>query len=123
MGSEHLWSINDLKAIVIAHIRRDEKLGEKGGCSGHLSQTSYNLAQIETPRRIQHPSGAAWKVIYHYTVCVETEFTYYPDNPPYEYAYRKMIIIDGDGKIIEESEKEGGSKYFETIFNPDLPEL
>lgn len=37
---------------------------------------------------------------------VETEFTYYPDNSPHEYKYRKTVILDKKRDIVNEFPKE-----------------
>ena len=96
----------ELRDIIKDKISHDEKLAEQVGGSGHLGYVSYKIDSIGKPERIQIEAGDGWKIIYAYTVIVETEFTYYPDNPPYEYKYKKTNIIDDKRKIISHSQKE-----------------
>ena len=76
----------------------DEDLGEHVGGSGHLGFKSYQLKNIDMTTL---PDDKI-QVIYGYIVSVETEFTYYPDNPPMEYPRKKKIIINSTGDIVEE---------------------
>ena len=101
-----------LKDIVKAKITQDEDLGDQAGGSGHLGHVSYLIDSIRKPERVQTDVGDEWKISYDYTLIVETEFTYYPDNPPREYKYRKTIIIDDDGEIISESPKKATNSPF-----------
>ncbi len=101
-----------LKDIVKAKITQDEDLGDQVGGSRHLGYVSYVIDSIHKPERVQTDVCDEWKISYDYTLIVETEFTYYPDNPPREYKYRKTIIIDDNGKIISESPKEATNSPF-----------
>ena len=76
-------SENQIKDIVKQRIESDEKLGDQAGGSGHLGNVSYRVDSIES-REIE---GGKLEIIYKYTLITETEFTYYPDNPPYESAH------------------------------------
>lgn len=69
-----------LQQLVCQDLKQHETLGEQGSNSGHLVFVSYTIDTIETPAKT--PQG--WQITYHYTIITETEFTYYPDNPPYE---------------------------------------
>ncbi|UCE13566.1 MAG: hypothetical protein JSV04_15480 [Candidatus Heimdallarchaeota archaeon] len=97
-----MFSEAELKRLINAKIATDEDLGEQVGGSGHLGFSSYEINFISDPVK---KNNKTWKITYEYTVFVETEFTYYPDNPPYEYQYRKTIFVDDDGKIVRESKK------------------
>lgn len=101
-----LFSDSQLRNIVEAKIKEEEKLGDQVGGSGHLGNVSYELAEIISPKKVQTDHGAGWEITYSYTIIVVTEFTIYPDNPPYESKYRKTIVIDDKGHIISESLKE-----------------
>ena len=46
--------------------------------------------------------GGVWEIPYSYTVFVETEFTYYPDNPPHEYTREGVARVDDEGRILED---------------------
>jgi len=88
----------ELRKIVDSHIRGRERLGEQAGGSGHLGYVSYALGEIGEPVRGE---GGVWEIPYSYTVLVETEFTYYPDNPPHEYRREGVARVDDEGRILE----------------------
>ena len=90
-----------LQEIVKNQIEKDEKLGDQAGGSGHLGFVSYRIKKISDPEESQVEKGRTWKISYEYVTIVETEFTYYPDNPPYESLHEKTIILDDSGTIIE----------------------
>lgn len=94
-----MFSKEKIRDIVDYRIKMDEKLGDQAGGSGHMSHVDYVINEINEPVI----SGANWKIRYKYTIIITTEFTYYPDNPPYEYPHTNEIIIDAEGKIIEKS--------------------
>ena len=79
-----------IENLVRQKIEKDEKLGHQAGGSGHMSHVSYTIDSIET----KDTDEEKIEISYKYTIVVETEFTYYPDNPPYEYLYEGKLIID-----------------------------
>jgi len=101
-----MFSDAELKEIVDAQIRKDETLGEQAGGSGHLGYVEYEIDEISPPKMVETEEGQGWQLTYSYTLVVTTEFTYYPDNPPYEYKYRKTVVVDNKGELIKESPKE-----------------
>jgi hypothetical protein len=103
-----MFSEKRLEDIVHDKIGQDEKLGDQVGGSGHMSFVSSSIDEIKKPEKAMIDGKDCWKIEYHYTVTVETEFTYYPDNPPYTYKYGKTIHVDDDGNLISESGREGG---------------
>ncbi|MBU1099110.1 MAG: hypothetical protein KKA84_01810 [Bacteroidetes bacterium] len=90
----------EIEAIVKSKIERDEKLGEQSGGSGHFGYVSYKLNEIKT----NVLPGDQLQIDYHYTTYIETEFTYEPDNPAYEYPHHISIIVNGEKEIIGEKE-------------------
>jgi hypothetical protein len=90
-----------LREIVVAHIERNERLGYQAGGSGHLGYVSFEVDKIGEPTRIGSGEGEVWEVAYSYTLFVETEFTYYPDNPPHEYRKSATVLIDHYGNILD----------------------
>ncbi|MFW9906174.1 MAG: hypothetical protein ACFFFH_17780 [Candidatus Thorarchaeota archaeon] len=96
-----MYSEKDIRKVVKSTIERDENLGEHVGGSGHLGYKSYKIDHISKPEKIQTFNEELIKVTYEYTIYVETEFTYYPDNPPHEYKSRKTIFLDKRGSIIK----------------------
>ncbi len=87
-----------IKAIIRKQIEKDERLGDQVGGSGHSSFVSYTIKDYET----KPLENNALKIKYSYEVTVETEFTYYPDNPPQVYKHEKTIVVDRTGLIDSE---------------------
>lgn len=87
-----------IEEIVIKQIEADENLGDHSGGSGHLSNVSYYIDHIEVLKE--------GHIQYFYTIEILTEFTSWPDNPPYENHYQKNIMIDANYQIVEKSEKK-----------------
>jgi len=85
-----------IEKIVRKQIETTEKLGDQTGGSGHMGHASYRIDEIRS-RKLENGNT---EVKYNYTLMVETEFTYYPDNPPYETPVSGSIILDRNGKII-----------------------
>ena len=102
-----------LQEIIEAQIAKDEKLGGQSGGSGHLGDVGYVLDGVDEPVRL----GNAWEVTYRYTIIVTTEFTIYPDNPPYEYSHVKTITLDDEGGVVSEGER----RLVSTSWEPELP--
>lgn len=90
-----MLSKEKIREIIIRKIEADEKPGEQIGGSGHLAHKSYRLDGF----KIKELNNKQLEITYRYTVFVETEFTYLPDNPPYEYIHETTIVIDSNGKI------------------------
>ncbi|MFX0084408.1 MAG: hypothetical protein ACFFAU_01940 [Candidatus Hodarchaeota archaeon] len=99
-------SKSKIEKIVTRIITHDEKLGHSVGGSNHHSHTSFVMNTLGKPIKTQYNGINAWKITYIYTIITETEFTYYPDNPPYEHKYQKSIIIDQNGKLLKEHAKK-----------------
>jgi len=89
----------DFKKIVGQYIESVEDLGEKAGGSGHLGFKSFGLDEISEPEKV--PEG--WKVSFKYTIYIESEFAYDPDNPPPSYPHTGTITVDNDGKELTTS--------------------
>lgn len=94
-----VFTEEELRAIIDSHIGGRERLGDQAGGSGHLGHVSYVLGEIGDPVRGE---GGVWEIPYSYTVFVETEFTYYPDNPPQEYRREAVARVDDEGRILED---------------------
>ena len=116
-----MFSKEQLNNIVKKKIETDEVLGDQVGGSGHMGNVSYEIDKIEDPVKIED----GWKITYEYTTSVITEFTIWPDNPPYESRHSKSITVNDSGEIIKESDKETkftqGGRGFD--FDPELPDI
>ena len=84
----------EIEKLVRQKIESEEELGEQAGGSGHLSYVSYRIDRIDTKKL----SGGKLEITYKYILKVESEFTYLPDNPPYEYPYEKTMVVDKLGR-------------------------
>ena len=102
---------NEVRNIVWKQIEKDESPGEQVGGSGHLSQVDCKIDYVDEP--IQVPEG--WEITYRYTVSITTEFTIYPDNPPWENVYEKTIVVDEKGIFIKVRNSEIISSNVESI--------
>ncbi len=97
-----MFSQEQLTEIVRRHIESQEKLGYQAGGSDHSAYVSYEIRKIET-----FPLDARKvRIRYEYVLFVETEFTYYPDNPPMEYEKSQEIIVDEKGQIVKSEQSE-----------------
>ncbi|MBN1198216.1 MAG: hypothetical protein JXA23_02610 [Bacteroidales bacterium] len=76
--------------IVESQIAATEKLGYQGSRSGHMAHVSYRIDQIRT----LPPEKGRMEIEVDYTLLTETEFTGYPDNPPYETPCLTSLIVD-----------------------------
>jgi hypothetical protein len=79
-----------IKEIVEAWIQNTGKLGSYSGGSGHLSHVTFRIDSVSS--RILDNSTS--EISFFYTLLTETEFTCYPDNPPYETPCLATIIVD-----------------------------
>ena len=82
-------SKSDIEKLVDEKIRKDEKPGDRAGGSGHLSWVDYVVDRIDGPVRTEE----GYRVDYKYTLIISTEFTYEPDNPPYQEPKSGSLII------------------------------
>jgi hypothetical protein len=83
---------------VTALIARTEQTGEATGGSGHLSHVSFGNVRVTA---IEPAGEGRWRVGFSYAIYVETEFTYWPDNPPHEYPKEGEVLVDDKGREIE----------------------
>jgi len=86
-----------IEKIVREQIEKVEKLGDQAGGSGHMGHISYRIDGIKT----KELEDGNREVSYDYTLMVETEFTYYPDNPPHEISVSGILVLDPQGRMIE----------------------
>ena len=95
-----MFTKEETEEIIKKKIESDEKLGEHSGGSGHLGYVSYQLMDFIS----KEIPGDKTQIQYNYSTFVETEFTYEPDNPAYEYKHSKIIIVDKNKVILSEEE-------------------
>ena len=94
-----MFTNEEITKIITDKIKEDENIGHSSGGSGHLGFTSFEIKDYST----NIISANSIKIKYTYTIFIETEFTYYPDNPPQEYDKTKEIVLDSNKKIIAEN--------------------
>jgi hypothetical protein len=85
-----MLSTADIEKLVREKIEREEKPGESAGGSGHLGNVDYRIESIEKPV----PVKGGFRIKYRYTRIITTEFTFEPDNPPYQVPLEGCLIID-----------------------------
>ncbi len=90
----------EIEAIIRSQIESLERLGEQGSSSGHMSNVSCELNDFST----NETEDGLIHIAYSYTTYVETEFTYYPDNPPYEYTHKRIMVINKERSIISDED-------------------
>ncbi|PLX06139.1 MAG: hypothetical protein C0596_16780 [Marinilabiliales bacterium] len=90
-----------IKEIILQYLNKEEEAGNSSGGSGHMAFKSVGSIEIIDTifQKIQT------QIIFKYRVTIETEFTYYPDNPPYFYDYKQSILINDCGEILNTGEK------------------
>lgn len=92
-----MLSDEKLMAIINAWLESSPESGEKAGGSGHLSYVSFSVDRIVKKEKTEE----GWIVDFEYTQHIETEFTYYPDNPPYKYPFSKRVLVKENGEVVE----------------------
>ena len=100
----------EIRNIIKKIIETQEKLGDEVGGSQHRANTTYSLQEISEPKPLFYEGKDAFTISYVYKILVETEFTYYPDNPPYEYKYEQNAVISDEGEVLKVHQKKGTSK-------------
>jgi len=110
----HLLLKETVRQIVWNQIEKDVSPGEQVGGSGHLSQVDCKIEFVYDPVQV----SKGWEITYRYTVITTTEFTVYPDNPPWENTYEKTIVVDQKGDFIKVMKSEIISSNIETIEYP-----
>lgn len=92
-----MFTEEELQEIVKKKIETDEKLGTQAGGSGHLAYKYFALNKLTAKQLTEDKL----EIRYSYTVYVETEFTYYPDNPPMEYPNSGVMVVDKNKNILD----------------------
>ena len=110
MGEEN----NRIRKHIENWLKKHHNVGDSAGGSGHLGSVSLSILGTELTK-----SNDRIKAEVQYEISVETEFTYYPDNPPKFTKYKRMFEFDGFGVLgrIHDSEVLSTNMEF------DLPDL
>ena len=85
-----------IEQAIKQYIESTHKLGDQAGGSGHMSNVSYNIDEFN----FKEQADGNIELMFKYTLITETEFTYYPDNPPYEDHYEKQLLLNRELNII-----------------------
>lgn len=96
-----MFTEDQILDIIKQKIETDEKLGEQTGGSGHKGYVSYQIKNFKSKQILLDKL----EITYSYVIYVETEFTYYPDNPPMEYNHTKTIMVNRNKEIIDEGKQ------------------
>ena len=89
----------DIEKAVNNYIESIHNTGTRSGGSGHLGHVSHTLDEVN----FKDLRNGFIEVGFKYTLITETEFTYYPDNPPHEDHYEKEILLDGELNMIKKA--------------------
>ena len=85
-----------VEASIRRYIDSNHELGDRAGGSGHMAYVSYNLDGFNFKQR----EDGNIEVSFKYTLVTETEFTSYPDNPPFEDELESRVFLDKNFKVI-----------------------
>ena len=86
-----------IENIILRYIKSNHTLGDQSGGSGHMGHVSCTLDEFD----FKELGDGNIEVQFKYTLLTETEFTYYPDNPPQEDKYEKSLLLNRELQIIE----------------------
>ena len=109
----------ELEKVISDNIIKDENLGERAGGSGHLSSVSYKIERFSS----EEIENGKWKIDFTYSLITESEFTYYPDNPPYTTYFKNTIIINSETEITEDGGKKEDSEFLEIQWEKATEEI
>ena len=79
-----------IEEIVEWHLTQIEQLGDQVGGSGHLANRSLNNLKVKSGNKT---IDGIW-VEFEYQIVIESEFTIYPDNPPYTEDKSGKLFVD-----------------------------
>ncbi|MBD3318878.1 hypothetical protein GF342_03130 [Candidatus Woesearchaeota archaeon] len=105
-----------LKKLFAQEIEKEETLGDSAGTGDHMAHYSFVIDRIYDPRPVTKGNRTVLKCACLYTVSRMGEFTIYPDNPPMEWTYLKIVYVD-EGKVVESEKKR---LVYDTVQHPDL---
>lgn len=91
-----------IKNHIQAYLEKVEKIGQNGAGSGHLAFKFLEIDSLSHPVSFSRDNIMGFRIEVHYRILIETEFTFYPDNPPQEYRYSKALFCDKNGKVLGE---------------------
>lgn len=95
-----------------------EHIGEHAGGSGHTAYTHASIDKTEVLEKNENSKD----ILCEYTVFIETEFTYCPDNPPEETTYSiKFRLTENTIEVLEEKQIVS-SNFNWDIHDEDIPE-
>lgn len=105
---------NRIRVYIENWLKKHHNVGESSGGSGHLGSVSLEIRGIKLTK-------AESEIIANveYDISVETEFTYYPDNPPKYTKYNRSFNFDEVGEI----EKIHDSEILSTNVEFDPPDF
>ncbi|MHA1480664.1 MAG: hypothetical protein ACTSQZ_04510 [Candidatus Thorarchaeota archaeon] len=105
---------NRIRKYVEGWLKKHHNVGESAGGSGHLGSVSWGLQDIELTQSKDRIIADV-----EYEISVETEFTYYPDNPPKFTKYKRKFEFD----VVGELNRIHDCKVISTNMEFDLPDL
>jgi len=88
-----------IENIIMRYIGSNHTLGDRAGGSGHMGHVSCTLDEFN----FKELGDGNTEVNFKYTLVTETEFTYYPDNPPQDEKFKKKLLLNRELNIIDPS--------------------
>lgn len=87
-----------IKKRILSFVEEQEQIGDQSSGSGHMAFISVEIDDnfVIKPRE---NSEFAYAIDFTYTKTIDTEFTYYPDNPPQIYVYSQRCYCDNKYQI------------------------
>ncbi len=105
---------NRIRTYIENWLKKHHNVGESAGGSGHLGSVSLSILSTELTKSKDRIIAEV-----QYDISVETEFTYYPDNPPKFTKYNRRFEFDGVGEL----NRIHDSEVLSTNMEFDLPDL
>ena len=105
---------NRIREYVMNWLKKHHNVGESAGGSGHLGSVSLSIIGTKLTKSNDRIIAEV-----EYDISVETEFTYYPDNPPKFTKYKRMFEFDGAEELVRVRDSE----VLSTNMEFDLPDL
>ena len=90
---------HQIENIIKRYIKSNHKTGDRAGGSGHMGHVSFTTDEFNFKKL----DNGNTEVKFKYTIVTDTEFTYYPDNPPGEEHYESNFLLDRNFSIIKSS--------------------
>lgn len=91
-----------INLAVKEELRKQRKLGEQTGGSGHLGFVSISELKHSDPKKIKFKGQDAYEVLVELETYTETEFEHSPEHDEmYKSRHRDKIILDENLNVLD----------------------